>query len=172
MVNGCPEECSMTRERHLQASQTSRMQVEMDMIETWCPALKPRFFAAPDGGDDRINGMEYQVELTEGTLFGKSQIRLEMVIPDTYPAEIPRIYIPGLTLKDWDSKAHMYRDSEQEIHMCIFFPEKWTIDHTLACMMIRSTIWLNKYVTYRSTGTWPGKGQAHCGRCGKRECEC
>ena len=172
MARGCPEDCAMNRERHAQAAQTSRMRVEMDMVEEWCRALEPKFYSSPNRTGDHIDGIEYHVELTEGTLFGSSRVRLELVVPEDYPAEIPRIYVPGLTIRDWDGNAHMYRDKENDIHMCIFFPEDWTVDHTLACMMVRSTIWLNKYVVYRETGVWPGKGQAHCGKCGKRDCEC
>lgn len=172
-ARGCPDELVFTRQRHQDALATSRMQVEIQLVEEWCTALKPKFFASPHRSTNGIDGIEYTVELTEGTLFGTRHVTLQLEVPEHYPSEIPRIYIPQMEYpRDWDGNAHMYRDSQNMIHMCIFFPEDWTMDHTLACMMVRSTVWLNKYVIYRETGVWPGKGQAHCPRCGKRRCEC
>ena len=67
----------------------------------------------------------------------------------------------------------MYRDSEDRIHMCILFPEDWTEDYTMAGMMIRSVLWVNKYAEFLRTGVG-GRGQAHCTKCGKRleACTC
>ena len=108
----------MNRERHAQAAQTSRMRVEMDMVEEWCRAFEPKFYSSPNRTGDRIDGIEYHVELTEGTLFGSSRVRLELVVPEDYPAEIPRIYVPGLTIRDWDGNAHMYRgQGERHSHV-------------------------------------------------------
>ena len=169
-MSGMPSEVVMTPERHRLAQETSRLRVEIDMIDEWCTALRPRYLSAP--GSMEINGIEYFVQLTEGKLFGSDEVRLEMVIPSNYPGEIPRIYIPNMSPSDFDKNAHMYRDSREDIHMCIMFPEDWIEDYSIAGMMIRSTIWLNKYYLYTQTGEWPGKGQAHCSRCGERVCRC
>jgi len=56
--------------------------------------------------------------------------------------------------------------------MCILFPEDWTEDYTLAGMMIRSVLWVNKYAEFLRTGTWPGRGQEHCTVCGKKSGAC
>ena len=173
MARGIPIEVSMTAKRHRLVRERSRISVEIDLIDEWCQALHPKYFTSPQSDSPEIDGIEFDVHLTEGTLFENSTVRLEMVIPDGYPSEIPRIYVPGLVYpQHYNSKAHMYRDRNDDIHICIFFPEDWTEDHTLAGMMIRSTIWINKYVEFKRTGVWPGKGQAHCSRCGHRVCEC
>jgi len=172
MARGIPDEVSMNAERHALAQRTSRMKVELGLVDEWCLALKPSYFSSPEQLGTEIDGIVYDVKLTEGRLFDKDTVRLEMIIPEEYPSEIPRIYIPGLSKDQYDSKAHMYRDRQHEIHMCIFFPEDWTEDHTIAGMMIRSTIWINKYVEYKRSGSWPGKGQAHCSKCGNRTCQC
>ena len=67
MARGCPEDCSMNRERHAQAAQTSRMRVEMDMVEEWCRAFEPKFYSSPNRTGDHIDGIE-SVSYTHLTL--------------------------------------------------------------------------------------------------------
>ena len=170
-----PEDVCINAERWALIRSSSRLAVEMDLIETWCPALRPTYFRAPDN-DDRIDGIRYRVPVEAPGLHGHDTVRLEMVVPEDYPASVPRIYLhtPELPASAFDARAHMYRDSEDRIHMCILFPEDWTEDYTMAGMMIRSVLWVNKYAEFLRTGIWPGRGQAHCTKCGKRleACTC
>ena len=49
-----PEDVCINAERWALIRSSSRLAVEMDLIETWCPALRPTYFRAPNN-DDRID---------------------------------------------------------------------------------------------------------------------
>ena len=79
MARGIPIEVSMTAERHRLVRERSRISVEIDLIDEWCQALHPKYFTSPQSDSPEIDGIEFEVHLTEGTLFENST-RVPLII--------------------------------------------------------------------------------------------
>ena len=88
------------------------------------------------------------------TNFGNSYY-VRISIPDGYPYSIPRITLPYHTIDA--SCPHKYSDKE----ICVMKTEQWTSVYSLAFVVARTAIWLNKYDEWKSKGKrrWPGKDQ-------------
>ena len=88
-----PEDVCINAERWALIRSSSRLAVEMDLIETWCPALRPTYFRAPNN-DDRIDGIRYHrfrwrrlgSTATTRCVWRWSCLR-------DYPASVPRIHL-------------------------------------------------------------------------------
>ena len=85
-----PEDVCINAERWALIRSTSRLAVEMDLIETWCPALRPTYFRAPNN-DDRIDEIEaYKVteEEVEYLLDGRLDDKMSDYVNDCVCEEI------------------------------------------------------------------------------------
>jgi hypothetical protein len=78
---------------------------------------------------------------------------LKIVLPSDYPHGIPAIFPQG-----WTAKCpHIYPPG----NLCIMKSEQWRPFYTIAFVVAKSGIWLNKYDVYQRTHTWPGNEQFH-----------
>ena len=150
-----------------------RWQVELDLISEHCSGLDPSFKRKPGTAGERIDGIEYTIEMDEDSNPYQKYVRLRMLIPDDYPQSLPRVYPIDYTII-FDHQNHTYRDKKDAVHMCMLFPEDWTEDCSLAGLMVLSSIWMHKYMIWKRTKKWPGKGRSHCKKCSKpqQSCEC
>lgn len=79
------------------------------------------------------------------------QIKIEL--PSDYPHSIPSISPVG-----WKAKCpHIYTAG----NLCIMRPDQWRPIFSLAFVVAKTAIWLNKYDVYRKKGYWPGNEQQH-----------
>ncbi len=78
-------------------------------------------------------------------------VRIEL--PSDYPHSIPFIFAVG-----WDSTCpHVYRAG----NLCIMRPDQWRSIYSLAFVVGKVAIWLNKFDVYKAKGYWPGNEQQH-----------
>lgn len=79
------------------------------------------------------------------------QVKIEL--PGDYPHSIPVIFPVG-----WKAKCpHIYNAG----NLCIMRPDQWRPIFSLAFVVSKTALWLNKYDVYRSKGYWPGNEQQH-----------
>lgn len=111
-----------------------------------------RFF--PDfrfcGGDGYVNSVQGYLRTNYGNSY---LVRVE--IPSTYPYSCPSISLPQDTI---DSDCpHKYSLDE----ICVMKSEQWSSNLSLAFMVAKAAVWLNKYDLWRYNGKirWPGKDQ-------------
>ena len=84
------------------------------------------------------------------------QFVLSVKFPDTYPYEMPRVFIdaPAIAI----NAPHRYQGG----HLCYLHPSMWNPGaHNLTFVIARAAKWLNKYEVWRNNGTWPGAEIRH-----------
>jgi ubiquitin-protein ligase len=81
---------------------------------------------------------------------------LSIRFPDTYPNEMPRVYIDAPSVVD--APPHRYNTG----NICYLHPSLWNPgSHNLKFVIWRSAKWLNKYEVWRVKGYWPGAELKH-----------
>jgi len=99
----------------------------------------------------------------DGKVFAKTAIQtstknyyvLSIRFPDTYPNEMPRVFIdaPPIT-----STPHRYNAG----NICYLHPSMWNPGiHNLTFVIARAAKWIAKYEVWASRGTWPGAEIKH-----------
>src|SRR5205085_1756033 len=86
---------------------------------------------------------------------GKQYV-LSIRFPDTYPNEMPRVYVDAPTITN---APHRYQNG----NICYLHPSMWNPGaHHLTFVIARAAKWLNKYEVWRSNGgKWPGAAIDH-----------
>ena len=164
MSSRIPEELRMSRDDLIQARESSRWAVEVAKMERHVSGMDYRML----GSEGQIAGIEFTVHVdSESTEQSRvSSVRLMLIVTEGFPNSLPRVYPVDMRMP-FDHSAHLYRDNDNKPHLCIIREEEWTSDCTLAGMMVLSSLWVHKYLVWRNTGTWPGRGRPHCRRCGR-----
>ena len=151
LVSAIPNEVMMTPDGHRLARETTRMKVEIDIIDEWCKA-SVHVTSSPESSE--INGIEYFVQLTEGALLAAKS-------PNGHAfklsSEIPHLHPRHVSQRVWFN-AHMYRDRDRDIHMCIFFRGLVRIIPLQAWWFVQP--FGSAGPSSQQTGKWYGKGQA------------
>jgi hypothetical protein len=82
---------------------------------------------------------------------------VKIEIPSGYPYVLPKIFLPRETIDS--SCPHRYADGS----LCVMRSDQWTSTFSLAFMIAKAAIWINKYDSWKRNGKrrWPGKGQTH-----------
>jgi ubiquitin-protein ligase len=79
------------------------------------------------------------------------QVRVDL--PPDYPHSIPYVFPVG-----WEANCpHAYTQG----NLCIMRPDQWRPIFSLAFVVAKVALWLNKYDVYRTKGYWPGNEQQH-----------
>jgi ubiquitin-protein ligase len=79
--------------------------------------------------------------------------QIKIVLPADYPHSIPVIIPVG-----WKADCeHVYKAG----NLCIMRPDQWRPIFSLAFVVAKVALWLNKYDVYRAKGYWPGNEQQH-----------
>jgi ubiquitin-protein ligase len=99
---------------------------------------------------------------SDGKVYAKTALQtgnqmyvLSIKFPDSYPNEMPRVYVdaPSLT-----ASPHRYQTG----NICYLHPSMWNPGiHNLSFVIARSAKWLNKYEVWRRNGKWPGAEIRH-----------
>lgn len=88
------------------------------------------------------------------TTMGKQYV-LSIRFPDTYPNEMPRVYIDAPSVTE---APHRYNAG----NICYLHPSMWNPgSHNLTFVIGRAAKWLNKYEVWRVKGQWPGAEMTH-----------
>jgi len=123
----------------------SRMAVEKEKMKQFFPGFD--FYAT--------GGTVTSVQGTISTSYGNSYY-VKVIIGSRYPYTLPTVTLPHTTL---DSGPHQFKGSE----LCLMKSEQWSSTLSLACLVTKAAVWLNKYDSWKRNGkrSWPGKGQKH-----------
>jgi ubiquitin-protein ligase len=102
---------------------------------------------------------------TDGKVYARTALQttaghnyvLSIKFPDTYPYEMPRVFIDAPTITSY--APHRY----QAGNICYLHPTMWNPGtHNLAFVIWRAAKWLNKYEVWRNNGgNWPGAAIQH-----------
>jgi ubiquitin-protein ligase len=105
-----------------------------------------------------FKGSEGSVTAVEGYLKTADQnyYLVRVQIPPNYPYKMPSIKLPETTIEP--DCPHTYPTSG---NLCVMKPEQWTSSYSLAFMVSKTAIWVNKYDVWKRTKKWPGTEQAH-----------
>lgn len=100
-----------------------------------------------------------QVTLVRGylsTSYG-NEYYVKIAIPERYPYTLPKIYLPYHTIER--GCPHTFSDG----NICVMRSDQWTSSLSLAFLVAKTALWLNKYDSWKRGGRrrWPGKGQPH-----------
>lgn len=76
-------------------------------------------------------------------------------ISSNYPYEMPSVFLPQTVVSS--NCPHRYTNGS----LCIMRSEDWTSIYSIAFVIAKSAIWLNKYDIWKRKGTWMGKEQKH-----------
>lgn len=125
-------------------SSSPRLYVEQKKVQTYFPQ-----FELVGDSSGNVTGTTGILSTNAGNSY---QIRVE--IPSNYPYSMPRIMPVGWVA----SGPHIYPRSKS---LCVMRATQWTPNMTLAFMIAKSALWLNKYDVYTSTDRWPGNQQGH-----------
>lgn len=89
--------------------------------------------------------------------FAHRSYALRILLPADYPDDPPAIIPDGWTP---NKNPHLYVNG----NICVMRPEQWHPFMSVAFLVGRSAIWLNKYEIYIDKGIWPGAEQHTHGR--------
>jgi ubiquitin-protein ligase len=99
---------------------------------------------------------------TDGKVYAKTALQtvsamyvLSVRFPDTYPNEMPRVYVDAPTITN---APHRYNGG----NICYLHPSMWNPGtHNLTFVIARAAKWLSKYEVWRTRGAWPGAQIKH-----------
>ncbi len=119
-----------------------RFTVEREKMQRTFPSFS--FY----GSEGTINSVRGYLSTRYGNKY-----YIKMNIPSSYPHNLPTIWAPNDNL----GGPHVYTGG----NLCVMKSEQWTSIYSLAFMVARSAVWLNKYDIWRRDGRWPGNEQQH-----------
>ena len=90
------------------------------------------------------------------TSYGNSYL-VRIDIPEGYPYVLPDVSLPYEDLPS--GCPHKF----SEDRLCVMKSEQWSSTLSLAFLVGKAALWLNKYDSWKRRGRtqWPGKGQSH-----------
>jgi len=121
-----------------------RMAVESKKMNKFFPQI--RFYAS--------GGTVTSVQGYLKTSYGNSYY-IKIAISSEYPYEKPTITLPNTTIKA--GCPHKFVNDT----ICVMKAEQWSSTYSLAFMVAKTALWVNKYDLWQRKGYWAGKGQPH-----------
>lgn len=124
----------------------SRMSVEKEKMQQHFPSFD--FYSA----DGRISSVRGYIT----TSYGNSYY-IRVAVGAGYPYQLPDVTLPNYTIES--SCPHRFNDGR----ICIMRSGQWSSSLSLAFVVAKAALWLNKYDSWKRNGcrAWPGKGQSH-----------
>lgn len=102
------------------------------------------------GANGQITAAEGALDTQYGNTYG---IRIELT---NYPHALPKIHPEGWTVHP--EIVHRFNGGS----LCIMRADQWRKHFTIALVVAKTAIWLNKYELWKRNGHyWPGLGQRH-----------
>ena len=121
-----------------------RMAVESDKIKRYFPNFS--FYAS----GETVKGVKGYLKTSDGNSYYVS-----IEVDAEYPYKMPIITLPETAVES--NCPHRYTGG----NLCVMMPEQWSSTYSLAFMVAKAAIWVNKYDIWKRTGKWPGKEQQH-----------
>lgn len=81
--------------------------------------------------------------------------KVSIMLPENYPYDLPEVHITNTTLKS--GCPHKFSDDR----ICIMKTHQWSETYSIAFLISKAAIWLNKYGYWQRNGSWPGQEQPH-----------
>ncbi|MEU4095703.1 hypothetical protein [Streptomyces sp. NPDC026673] len=120
----------------------NRLYLEQQKLSAYFPQFG---FSRSKKGNIRARGA---LRVNSGEVFA-----LKIKLPEGYPHSIPHIFADG-----WDADCpHVYSAG----NLCIMRPDQWRSFYSIAFVVAKTAIWLNKFEVYQRRGYWPGNEQGH-----------
>jgi hypothetical protein len=139
-------------------------QTNREMIFSGSDLSRPRMVVEKEKLNQLFPGFEFygsngQVTSVMGwlnTSYGNRYL-VRVVLDASYPYSLPRVELPVTTLEA--GTPHRYGGGS----ICIMRSDQWSTTLSLAFVVAKAAIWLNKYDSWvrNGKGRWPGKGQSH-----------
>lgn len=140
----------------------SRFQTDKDSIFLFSDISRPRMTVEKEkmarkfpkfkfyGHGGKITSVQGYLKTNYGKYY---YVRIE--IPDRYPYVMPRIFLPNETIDK--SCRHVFTEG----NICVMKSEQWSSTLSLAFIVGKTAVWLNKYDTWKRGGMelWPGTDQ-------------
>jgi len=120
------------------------MAVEQEKLARFFPGIKLY------GSNGRVTSAQGHLS----TSYGNSYY-ISIEIGENYPYDLPRIRLPRTTVAA--GCPHVYQNG----NICVMKSEQWSTSLSLAFLVAKTAIWLNKYDKWILSGRtrWPGKDQ-------------
>ena len=140
----------------------ARVQVGRDLVFLGSDLRRPRMEVEREKLADRFPAFEFvrhgdRVSAVRGPLatsYGGRYV-VSVAIPERYPYEMPAVFLPEHEIDP--AVHHRYREGD----LCLMKPEQWSRNLSLAYLVARAAVWLNKYDAWQRQGKqrWPGNEQ-------------
>jgi hypothetical protein len=88
------------------------------------------------------------------TNYGNSYY-VKISISSSYPYDLPKVSLP-YTIIESSCPHHFTNDN-----ICLMKLEQWNTTFSLAFLVTKVALWLNKYDYWKRHNRWPGNQQAH-----------
>lgn len=141
----------------------SNIQVSKDVLFLDSDLTRPRWTVEQEKIRKKFPGFRLHskdgtsITSVEGVLhtsYGNSYY-VKISIPENYPYQIPSVLLPHHSIE-----SHCpHRFSNETI--CLMKAEQWSSAYSIAFVISKTALWLNKYDYWKRNGSWPGKAQAH-----------
>ena len=141
----------------------SNLQVSKDILFLDSDLSRPRWTVEQEKIRRKFPGFKFhskegaRITSVEGTLltsYGNSYY-VRISIPENYPYQIPSVSLPKHTLESYC--PHKFTNET----ICLMKSEQWSTAYSIAFVISKVAVWLNKYDYWKRNGSWPGKAQAH-----------
>ena len=101
---------------------------------------------------DRVSSVQGRLRTSYGNYY-----YVRVGVPPNYPYAMPEIELPQDTIDP--SCPHQFTGGR----ICVMRSAQWSSTLSLAFMVAKVAVWLNKYDSWKRNGrrAWPGKGQEH-----------
>ena len=121
-----------------------RMAVEQEKLRARFPGF--RLY----GTEDRVTAVKGYLSTTSGR-----EYYVSIEILGDYPYSIPVVNLP---IHRIDPRVH-HRFSDHK--PCVMRADQWSVTLSLAFMVAKAAVWLDKYETWKRDGAerWPGRAQ-------------
>ena len=104
-----------------------------------------------------LYGSEGKVTSVRGVIITSYEhsYNVRITVPEHYPYVIPQAFVE----EPLDSCPHRYTDGS----LCLMKNGQWSSTLSLAFIIVKTAVWLNKYDAWRRAGSvqWPGTQQRH-----------
>jgi len=138
------------------------MQVSKDLIFMGADLLRPRMTVEQEKMKSRFPNFQFyaqngRVNSVKGyleTSYNNSYY-VKILISSNYPYDMPKIELPYTSI---DSACpHIYTNDR----LCVMKSDQWTTTYSIAFMVGKTAVWLNKYDSWKRKGKirWPGNDQ-------------
>jgi len=140
----------------------SRIQINKKLIFLGTDLTRPRMLVEKEKMNRSFPGFQFyskgnEITAVKGYLrtnFSNSYY-VNIHIPDNYPYDMPIISLPNHTIDSLCS--HVYNSG----NICVMKSEQWSSTLSLALLVAKVALWLNKYDNWKKNGRvrWPGTDQ-------------